>query len=236
MFVHGFSGGGQFAHRFTMNEPKYVIACSAHSSGSWACDGGYGEISSKAKSIPFFISCGEKDTAYSVKGYPHTRIEWYKRFAAALEKKQFTYLGKSWPDTGHRMAKGLKPLVGELFQLATAGTRPTSDGWVRLPDMREAPEQSAPLTLSESDKATLRAATASINSGNAPDAKATFRFLAKYPASKWVDEKEFAPLADHCRKVIDQYVKEREAGGSPLSGDAQSRFQEATKGLNKTAE
>ena len=57
MFVHGFSGGAQFAHRFTFNEPKYVVGCSAHGAGSWACDGGYGKISTSAKGLPFFISC-----------------------------------------------------------------------------------------------------------------------------------------------------------------------------------
>ncbi len=101
MFVHGHSGGGQFAHRFAFAEPKYVVGVSAHSSGSWACSGGYGEIDRRAKKIPFAISCGENDTGYSVQGAPHTRIEWFRLFQAEMVKQGFDVDARTWPGAGH---------------------------------------------------------------------------------------------------------------------------------------
>lgn len=122
MFVHGHSGGGQFAHRFAFAEPKYVAGVSAHSSGSWACAGGYGEINKRARKIPFAISCGEKDTALSVPGAPHTRIEWYKLFEAEMKKQGFDVDGRTWPDAGHGVSwDRFGGQVKECFLKATGG-------------------------------------------------------------------------------------------------------------------
>ena len=130
MFIHGHSGGAQFAHRFAFNEPKHVIGVSANSAGSWACDGGYGSISARAKDIPFSISCGEKDTAYSVPGLPHTRIEWYHVFAKELEKKGFVMVGDTWAGVGHGVPEKLYAAqLKECFLLATRGIVPTSGKW-----------------------------------------------------------------------------------------------------------
>jgi len=130
LFVHGHSGGGQFAHRFAFAEPGYVVGISAHSSGSWACDGGYGKISNRAKGIPFTISCGEKDTALSYKDAKHTRLEWYKLFAAELEKKGFVFAGQTWPGVGHGVSLKLYgPQLKECFLLATRGVTPSSGKW-----------------------------------------------------------------------------------------------------------
>lgn len=130
MFVHGHSGGGQFAHRFAFEEPGYVVGVSAHSSGSWACAGGYGKISTRAKGIPFSISCGEKDTALSVPDAEHTRIEWYRLFAEELEKKGFVFAGQTWPGAGHGVSINLYgPQLKECFLLATQGVIPESGKW-----------------------------------------------------------------------------------------------------------
>jgi poly(3-hydroxybutyrate) depolymerase len=36
MFIYGYSGGSQFAHRFVLYRPEYVCGVSSHSGGSWA--------------------------------------------------------------------------------------------------------------------------------------------------------------------------------------------------------
>lgn len=122
MFVHGHSGGGQFAHRFAFAEPDHVIGVSAHSSGSWACAGGYGKINKRAKRIPFAISCGEADTGLSTPDSAHTRIEWYKLFAAEMKKDGFDVDGRTWPGVGHGVPlKLMGEQVKECFTKATKG-------------------------------------------------------------------------------------------------------------------
>lgn len=103
MFLHGFSGGAQFVHRFAMLHPKHVCGVSAHSGGTWATDG-YGEINPAARKIPFAISCGEKDTAKAFPASPFTRIEWFGRFRDEIEKKRFIHIAASWPETGHSIS------------------------------------------------------------------------------------------------------------------------------------
>lgn len=121
MFVHGHSGGGQFAHRFAFAKPEYVIGVSAHSSGSWACAGGYGKINKRAKKIPFAISCGEKDTALSTPQSAHTRIAWYRLFEAEMKKEGFDVDGRTWPGVGHGVPlKLMGEQVRKCFLKATA--------------------------------------------------------------------------------------------------------------------
>lgn len=240
MFVHGHSGGGQFAHRFAFAEPKYVVGVSAHSSGSWACAGGYGEITSRAKGIPFTISCGEKDTAYSVKGYPHTRIEWYRLFAAELEKKGFVVTGQTWPNAGHGVPAGLYgPQLKECFLLATQGVVPTSGKWTgdveKIADQarREygGPPEAAGPTPRPDALATIRAANDRIVAGQAPDVSSTMRFLVAHPASTWAADDSLAALKTHCRKAAVAYLAEKNKAGDPLTGSGLAQFREVTEGL-----
>ncbi len=130
MFIHGFSAGAQFAHRFALNHPELVVGVSAHSAGSWACAGGWGQISDKAKGIPFVVSCGELDTAQAFKEFPHTRLEWMKLFAAELKKRDFAVCSEVIPGKGHgEDLKEIGPLIRECFLLATAGILPKSGRW-----------------------------------------------------------------------------------------------------------
>lgn len=239
MFVHGHSGGGQFAHRFAFAEPKYVVGISAHSSGSWACNGGYGEISSKAKGIPFSISCGEKDTGHAMKGAKHTRIEWYRLFAAELEKKGFVMAGNAWPGVGHGVsAKLYGPQLVECFRLATKGIVPEGDNWKgRVQDVagtnrKEYDGPPAPVAMSRSEISALRAANAAITSGKSPDTSATLRFLVKHPASRWTKKDEFAELKAHCHKTAQVYFRAQQKSGKPLTGKALENFKNATDGLD----
>lgn len=118
LFLHGFSGGSQFSHRFTMLHPKLVCGVSAHSGGTWATDN-YGKINVAAKDIPFAISCGENDTAKSFPESLFMRLEWYGRFRDEIDKKGFCYIGGTWPGVGHSMSAGAWDLAKQCFQLAT---------------------------------------------------------------------------------------------------------------------
>lgn len=140
MFLHGFSGGSQFVHRFTMENPKYVCGVSAHSGGSWATRN-YGKISRRAKRIPFAISCGEKDTSLSTPDSPLGRLAWYKDFRDEIDSQKFTYIGDTWPDVGHRISHGAWSLALQCFQIATglpggANGKPVeiSIQWQNLPE------------------------------------------------------------------------------------------------------
>jgi poly(3-hydroxybutyrate) depolymerase len=130
MFVHGHSGGAQFAHRFAFVHPERVSGVSAHSAGSWAGPSGYGTINLRAKRIPFLISCGENDTQKSVPDSPMTRIEWYQVFSADLAKKGFVFYGTTWPGKGHAVPISLyEKQLKECFLLGTKNVRPQSVGW-----------------------------------------------------------------------------------------------------------
>ncbi len=118
IFLHGFSGGSQFVHRFTMGHPEIVCGVSAHSGGTWATDG-YGNINPSSKKIPFAISCGESDTAKAFPESPFNRLEWYGRFRDAIDKKGFRYIGATWPGVGHSISPGAWDLTRQCFQLAT---------------------------------------------------------------------------------------------------------------------
>jgi hypothetical protein len=242
MFVHGFSGGAQFAHRFAMNEPGQVLGVSAHSAGSWATGGGFGSMAGRARGIPFVISCGEADRAYSVKGYPHTRIEWYEVFRKQMEGDRFLFKGATWPGVGHKSSPGVDEMAKECFLLATAGPlEGGAEGWqgdvgaligaVSGGDsMADLGSEETGGEISDETLAVVRAAQASLET-KAPDAAATLRFLAAHPAAEWCDQEEFKALAAHCMAVAKAYRGGREASGESLRGEALERFEAATKGL-----
>ena len=116
IFLFGHSGGAQFAHRFTFNEPNMVLCCVATSAGSWATGGKFGSINTRAKNIPFYIGCGDKDTELSVKGYPYNRINWFKKFATELKKKKFKVTAKVFKGKKHGLGKEGKKFATEAYQ------------------------------------------------------------------------------------------------------------------------
>jgi len=119
MFIHGFSAGAQFAHRFTFNHPKHVLGCSAHSAGSWATGGQWASISTKAKTIPFVLSCGEKDTGKAFSNAPMNRLEWFEEFSAQMQKKGFKCVSKTLPRQGHRISPEVFKMAKQCFDQAT---------------------------------------------------------------------------------------------------------------------
>lgn len=132
MFVHGYSGGAQFAHRFAFEHPRLVSGVSAHAAGTWASGREYGRVNASARTIPFLISCGEKDTGKAFPESPLSRIDWYHEFASALKKHRFKFYGATWPDHGHGVPMSLYATqLKECFLLGIRGERPASEGWSR---------------------------------------------------------------------------------------------------------
>jgi hypothetical protein len=211
MFLYGFSGGSQFTHRFTMLNSKWVCGVSAHSGGSWATDG-YGEIKAEAKKIPFAISCGEKDTAFSFGGAPYNRLEWYGRFRDEIDKKNFCYIGGTWPDVGHSASAGVWELTKQCFQLATGlpGESATqeveiSPNWKNLDKIKKAattiiakPASVKPaVNEAELDKM-AQAAFTRADSERVPD-ELLVGFMKKYPPSLWKNKAGSTKLLEQCK-------------------------------------
>ncbi len=116
MFLYGFSGGAQFAHRFAMAHPELTIGCAAHSGGTWA-----DTVNPKARNVPIAISCGEKDTSKSTSNCPMGRCEWAKTFAGNLHRGGFYFKARFWPGVGHRASPGARQMTEDCFCLATTG-------------------------------------------------------------------------------------------------------------------
>ncbi|MFU8892711.1 MAG: hypothetical protein ACNA8L_03695 [Luteolibacter sp.] len=132
MFIHGHSGGAQFAHRFAFAHPELVSGVSAHSAGTWATGDRFGQINPRARRIPFLISCGEKDTQKAFPESPMHRLEWYHAFAAEMKKQRFVIYATTWPDRGHAVPMSLyAERLKECFLLGNRGIKPVSDGWSR---------------------------------------------------------------------------------------------------------
>lgn len=117
VFLHGFSAGAQFVHRFAMKNPAMVAGVSAASAGSWSTRG-FGEINPEANQIPFAISCGQYDREKSVPSSPLNRLEWMQEFATALEDAHFDVESRVIPNTGHKETADTMALAESCFQRA----------------------------------------------------------------------------------------------------------------------
>lgn len=121
IFIAGFSGGSQYAHRFAMKYPALVAGCAAHSGGTWAT-GDYADRAKpnpKARGVLFVISCGEKDTGKSFNEAPMGRLEWAKKYDAMLGKGGFIYDARFWPNVGHQQAQGARQQTEDCFIAST---------------------------------------------------------------------------------------------------------------------
>jgi len=119
VFLHGFSAGAQFVHRFAMKNPEMVAGVSAASAGSWSTRG-FGEINPTASHIPFAISCGQYDRDKSMPSAPLSRLEWMQDFAKALEEAHFDVESRVIPNTGHKATGDTMALAEACFQRARA--------------------------------------------------------------------------------------------------------------------
>ena len=240
MFVAGFSGGAQFAHRFAMNESKYVCGVAAHSGGTWA-NNGYGKISSKGKGIPFAISCGEKDTGKSFPSAPVGRLEWYKSFERDIDKKGFTYIGGTWPGVGHSQGGGARDLTAQCFQIAT-GLGGNPDGskvkisaqWKNFdgePKVKLSVDKKVKKPIT--DPATvLRAYTSAsrqANTGKIEDRKLV-KFMQQFPPVLWKDETGAGELLKQCQRAADAYKSMAQQKGI-WNDTLQDRYKQFSDGL-----
>lgn len=243
MFLHGFSGGSQFSHRFAMLHPELVCGVSAHSGGSWATDG-YGVIRADAKSIPFAISCGEKDTGKAWGAAKYTRLDWYQRFRDEIDELGFCHAASSWPDVGHRISPGAWALARECFQLATglpgnsASERvEISERWKhldQLPKRKAAPLRGANgIAAPDVDPAELakmtRAAFKMADEQEIPNDKLV-NFMSRYPPILWKDKPSAANLLAQCERAALDW-RERALGAGRFEGQVLRKFQEFSNGL-----
>jgi pimeloyl-ACP methyl ester carboxylesterase len=118
LFLDGFSGGSQFAHRFAMAHPQLVVGCSAHSGGTWGP-----EIAKAAVGVPMFFSCGLDDIDPSIAGALPRILEAERYFNGLVEKGMFVKV-RYWQGFAHRPCPDAKPLIADLFELATTGLFP----------------------------------------------------------------------------------------------------------------
>jgi len=119
VFLHGFSAGAQFVHRFAMKNPEMVAGVSAASAGSWSTRG-FGEINPAASRIPFAISCGQHDREKSGPDSPLNRREWMEEFAKALQDQHFDVASRVIPNTGHKATADTMALAEVCFERARA--------------------------------------------------------------------------------------------------------------------
>jgi len=105
-FLTGFSAGAQFAHRFALECPQYVVGCAAHSAGSW------GEPNTKARYVPFVVTCGEDDKE---------RIHIARNFADDLKRKGFKVTSAWFKGVGHSMCEEARKLTTDLYWSCTTG-------------------------------------------------------------------------------------------------------------------
>ena len=241
MFIHGFSGGSQFAHRFAMNHPTYVCGVSAHSGGSWATDG-YGNMSTSAKKIYFAISCGEADTGKSFGSAPWGRLDWYKRFEKDMDSKKFTYIGKTWPKVGHRGSPGVQDLLKQCFQLSTGLPGQSATEKVEIsPDWKNlagAPKPKIASNTGSSNKPYVdpnklrkaaNAAFAIADKETVPDEKLVY-FMENYPPVLWKNMAGSAKLLAQCEAAAARFKKQAENNGN-FNGDLKRRYEKFTNGL-----
>lgn len=113
MFIHGFSGGSQYSHRFASKHPDALVGVSAHSGGSWS------PVDKKAAPLVWTVSCGLKDTASSVPG-AKPRIECYRIFVEEFLKTGFC-AEPFVTEAGHSMNKDTWQHAEECFRVATTG-------------------------------------------------------------------------------------------------------------------
>lgn len=240
MFLHGFSGGSQFTHRFAMNHPEYVCGVSAHSGGSWATDT-YGDINSKAKKIPFAISCGEKDTGKAWGDAPYNRLDWYERFRDEIARKDFCHVAKSWPDKGHSMSPGAWELMRQCFQIATGlpGASATekveiSVDWANL-DQAPVPEiepKSAPAVPSIDPAGLASVTKAAFERADQEEIPADklIVFMEKYPPVLWKEMDGSERLLAQCEGAAAAWKKSA-IEADRFSGRKRENFEKFANGL-----
>ena len=240
MFLHGFSGGSQFVHRFAMLHPQLVSGVSAHSGGTWATDG-YGQLNKDARNIPFAISCGEKDTARAFPDAPFNRLEWYGRFEEEMEKGEFRHIGAVLPDVGHSISPAAWDLMRQCFQIATGlpGSPEMkevaiSPDWKNLgrEHMAKSPERkekTPAVDESELERMVL-AAFKRADVEIIPD-ELLVGFMKKYPPALWKEKPGSGKLLAQCERAAKAWY-EAAKSKNMWNDNTRSQFFRFTEGLD----
>jgi len=103
IFMAGFSGGAQFAHRFSLRHPEYVNSVVILAAGSYD----YPASSAGAKHIKFLVGVGANDSE---------RLEIAKKFAEQLKNNGYQVKFEIFPNVGHEVPLVAKQLAIELFR------------------------------------------------------------------------------------------------------------------------
>jgi pimeloyl-ACP methyl ester carboxylesterase len=119
VFLAGFSGGAQFAHRFAHAHPDKVLAVAANSAGSWSTGGPWGEINPAARLLPMLVTCGEADTGKMAAQAPLGRLEWARDYVRRLRAEGFVVADAYPRDVGHRFSPEASRLTLDLFEFAS---------------------------------------------------------------------------------------------------------------------
>ena len=93
--------------------------CAAHSAGTWATGGEWGELNPEAKAIPMVISCGQRDTSKSVPQAPFSRIDWAHQFEQQLRSGGFAFAATYPKDAAHAYTAEASALTEICFKSAT---------------------------------------------------------------------------------------------------------------------
>jgi poly(3-hydroxybutyrate) depolymerase len=112
IFLHGFSAGAQFAHRFSLRNPTRVAGVSAHSGGSWD------KPNAAAASVVWAVSCGAADTEKSAPQLPLNRIDGFRAFAAALKELKCDVEARELPGIDHRQTPTVMQMATACFDRA----------------------------------------------------------------------------------------------------------------------
>lgn len=166
VFLFGFSGGAQFAHRFTQKYPDLVAGCAAHSAGTWSTGGEWGELNPAARAIPLVISCGQRDTSKSVPQAPYGRLEWAHHFELQLRSGGFAFAATYPKDAAHAYTPEAGALTEVCFKAATGKAETLAAQRAEVASLLAKGETAAAQSLAARSK--LRAAPAA--AGAKPEA------------------------------------------------------------------
>jgi dienelactone hydrolase len=175
-FVTGFSAGAQFSHRFALACPQYVVGCAAHSAGSW------GSPNSKARYVPFVVTCGEDD---------EQRIHMARNFADDLKRKGYKVTAAWFDGVGHSMCQQARELTTDLYWACTTGMT-VEERQKALKALEEGEELFEGGKFAEAYRALIRLAKAKRKTEFSERAASTLRQIAKLGAEKLAEIQEQA--------------------------------------------
>lgn len=94
VFLVGYSGGAQFAHRFAFRHCAYIRAVCVLAAGEYDSL----PFSSQARKVKYFVAAGEEDP----------RFKSTKRFYLGLKNNGYDVVFKSFPGVGHTLHSSIK--------------------------------------------------------------------------------------------------------------------------------